>query len=276
VALQDLLLTDAADPAAWMSPKPVQGVCRLCGQLRNLTFEHIPIEAAGNGRRARAISMEKLVERDEPFTFPNSGWRQAQRGAGGHVLCKDCNEFVGGEYGGAYARFATWLECGLEQLNGRMPRDGMLLRHDEHQLGDIARAALVSLIALSVGHAVVDRDPHLLDMIKHAEPGLPEGLRLGLTIVAGNRIRHSPPSAMCGPAGWTVFMEVAAQPMAWTLSYVDDELVMPERSVNVSSWLDIPHRRRASLDLLVPTGIVFNSAPIDYRSELELRGNPEG
>ena len=268
--LHDVLLADATEETACMSPSPTSGVCRLCGETRKLTFEHIPLEAAGNDRRARAVSMESLLAVEDPFTFPTSGWRSAQRGAGAYVLCKPCNEFIGGHFGGAYARLAAAIEKGLTDLDGKMPR-GIRLQYPGHRLGDIARAALVSLLAVSVGHAVIDRDPHLYDMIMNGAPNMPTGLRLGLTIATGARIRLSPPSGICGPDGWSVFMEFAAQPMAWTLSYVDDHLVAPSGSVDVTHWLDIPFRQVAELDLVVPTGVVFNSTPGDYRSEPEAR-----
>lgn len=273
-AVLDDLLADRKDPTACLSARPVRAVCRLCGRMKDLTFEHIPLQAAGNDRRARAVSMEQLLEAEDPFAFPRSGWRPAQRGAGAYVLCKACNEFAGGAYGGAYARFANWIEGGLAQLNGRMPREGILLQHDQQQLGDVARAALVSLLGVSVGHAAIQRNPRLLAVIRHGTAGLPDGLRLGLTLVAGPRIRHSPPHGHFEAGrGWTVFMEFAAQPMAWSLSYVGDGLVMLPRCLDVSDWLEVPPGRKAPLDLTVPTGIVFNVVPGDYRSEPEARGD---
>lgn len=271
-SLLDDLLADREDPSACLSPQPLRGVCRLCGQLQELTFEHIPLQAAGNDRRARAVSMEQLVDADDPFTFPGSGWRPAQRGAGAYVLCKTCNEFAGGAYGGAYSRFAKWIEGGLARLKGRMPSEAIVLQHDGQQLGDVARAALVSLLGVSVGHAMIQRDPHLLNVIRHGALGLPDGLRLGLTVVAGPRIRHSPPHGHFEAGrGWTVFMEFAAQPMAWSLSCVGNGLVMLPRCADVSDWLMAPLGRKTPLDLAVPTGIVFNVMPGDYRTEPEAR-----
>lgn len=271
-ALLDDLLADREDPTACLSPRPANGVCRLCGEIEDLTFEHIPLQAAGNNRRARAVSMEQLIAAADPFTFPSSGWRPAQRGAGGHVLCKTCNEFAGGAYGGAYSRFAQWIETGLTGLNGRMPSEALWLQRDGWQLGDVARAALVSLLGVSVGHAVIQRDPHLLNVIRHGALGLPASLRLGLTVVAGPRIRHSPPHAHFEAGrGWTVFMEFAAQPMAWNLSYVGDGLAMLRGCADVSDWLEVPPGRQAPLELAVPTGIVFNTVPGDYRAESEAR-----
>lgn len=263
-ATLDELLIGKEDPAACLSPRAVTGTCRLCGEVRRLTFEHIPLRAAGNDRRARALSMERLLTAEDPFSFPKSGWRPAQRGAGAYVLCKSCNEFAGAAYGGAYSRFAAWLEAGLAQLEGRLPSEGMILQHNAFPLGDVARAALVSLLRVSVGDAMVRRDPSLLRVVRDGALGLPSGVRIGMTIVVGAKIRHSPPHRLYGAGrGWSVFVEFAAQPLAWNLSYTGDGLVGIENSVDVSDWLLVPPRKLVALSLTVPTGMVFTAIPGD-------------
>jgi len=82
-----------------------RGICRICGNLEDLTFEHIPPKSAFNKGRVRSISLKDWLGRgDLDYT---GGWIQ-QRGMGDEVLCGRCNSFLGREYVLEYREWARW------------------------------------------------------------------------------------------------------------------------------------------------------------------------
>jgi hypothetical protein len=88
------------------------GICRLCGETKELTFEHIPPKKSFNRNTGYTISpVDKAIEAME-----NEGSfkpTKKQGGIGKLSLCKECNEFLGLNYVDAYT---DWVKCGLYVL----------------------------------------------------------------------------------------------------------------------------------------------------------------
>lgn len=86
------------------------GICRICGERKPLTFEHIPPRAAGNdhtvkvytayrehgdgGLNADAITRSMFGDGD----LEDLKYRQSQRGLGVETICRDCNSYLGVNY----------------------------------------------------------------------------------------------------------------------------------------------------------------------------------
>lgn len=84
--------------------KSVDGVCKLCGKHKKLTFEHLPPEAAFNATSVREYSGDVIIDLMTgadgrmPWDFEGLKWKQNQRGAGGYLLCDECNNNTGSWY----------------------------------------------------------------------------------------------------------------------------------------------------------------------------------
>jgi hypothetical protein len=100
------LLIGIDTPHAFVPPDRHTGLCRICGATATLTFEHIP-PARPATIGARSSPSLPLLTSEKPLDFPKTGWTPAQRGVGGYVLCKPCNEFVGHRYIPEYSQLAT-------------------------------------------------------------------------------------------------------------------------------------------------------------------------
>ena len=81
--------------------KKVHGICCICGQETELTFEHIPPRAAFNH-----FSL-KLYDFWGYLLSNRTRYNQLQKGAGMYSLCERCNNLTGEWYGAAYAEFAV-------------------------------------------------------------------------------------------------------------------------------------------------------------------------
>jgi hypothetical protein len=266
-------------PRAWIPSERHEGICRACGQVTTMTFEHIPPKSAGNSVRARGASMWDIVTADDPLAFPARGWTQSQKGVGGYVFCASCNNMAGHRYVPEYAKFAFALREGIDatfQQRGHFPGEFDLTIASWH-LGDIARQAVMSLMAVAVHDRLLLAYPDLKDVIRTPGTLLPASLRLGLTLVVGSRhVRVSGPVAVSGPDGCAVFSEVAMAPFSWTLGFVgDDDVRVLDRTADVTHWLGYGSEEPApaSESVVLPLGALHSSLPGDYRISEQISGD---
>jgi hypothetical protein len=92
------------------SKKKIFGKCHICGNTRELSFEHVPPRAAFNDKRVIRAKFEETIGLgpDEIVKGPIQ-----QRGVGEYTLCVKCNSDTGGWYGG---KFVAWCYQAMEIL----------------------------------------------------------------------------------------------------------------------------------------------------------------
>lgn len=96
------------------------GVCRLCGEERMLSFEHVPPQEAFNDAMVIGLDIKHLMARIErgeaSFSDVMTGTKKIyqQRGSGDYTLCTECNSNTGSWYGAEYVDFtrALYRFCG--------------------------------------------------------------------------------------------------------------------------------------------------------------------
>jgi len=91
--------------------KNVVGTCHLCGNVEQLSFEHVPPRAAFNDRRVIRVPFEQAMELG-PEEIVKGEIHQG--GIGDHTLCIRCNNTTGGWYG---KYFVDWCYQAMEILN---------------------------------------------------------------------------------------------------------------------------------------------------------------
>ncbi len=87
------------------------GVCVICNEYGELTYEHIPPKSAGNSKPKLVKSHEHLFDETSYF-FGKS--KKINKGFGKNCLCENCNNFLGSNYVNDYVDFVN--QC-LEQIN---------------------------------------------------------------------------------------------------------------------------------------------------------------
>lgn len=93
--------------------KVVEGICKLCGQQKKLTFEHVPPDSAFNSAPVKEFSPEVTVDMmtgaggRKPWDFSGLKGKVNQRGGGGYYLCCDCNNNTGSWYISEYVKLAN-------------------------------------------------------------------------------------------------------------------------------------------------------------------------
>ncbi len=107
-----------------MSRKPIIGKCRLCGETKKLTFEHVPPETTFNNYSVHILSGEQVIKQVSnsnslPWDFSEFKGKIQQRGRGGYYLCGDCNSKTGQWYVPEYSKFVHIIHSGaVERMNG--------------------------------------------------------------------------------------------------------------------------------------------------------------
>lgn len=91
------------------------GICRLCGDERELTYEHVPPRCAFNREPAKMYRLDQWVvlESGGPARYQSQ-----QRGSGYVTLCADCNERRGGAWN--VGEFCLWTKTAAV-LIGKFP-----------------------------------------------------------------------------------------------------------------------------------------------------------
>ena len=96
-----------------------KGVCRICGEARELSFEHIPPKSLGDNGPSKMYRAADIVEERGAFDSSRTegvGYQQQQRGTGFRTLCRDCNSYLGRNYVGEYT------EC-MKELGHMLARN---------------------------------------------------------------------------------------------------------------------------------------------------------
>lgn len=91
------------------------GRCRLCGQEKKLTFEHVPPRATFNNTPLRRYNGVEVLDNPEDFKNHNLRSQKYNRGSGGYYLCKDCNSFLGSEYNKTYSFVSNYIACKIDK-----------------------------------------------------------------------------------------------------------------------------------------------------------------
>ncbi|MEA5259629.1 hypothetical protein VB264_17670 [Arcicella aquatica] len=134
-----------------MAQNKVEGICGICGQFGQLTFEHVPPKAAFNKGKFVIIPSEKSIQLglNEEFKGP-----VFQGGIGLHSLCAKCNNATGRWYGNDYVRFAYQAALILQRSKFKPT-----LFYPFH-LSPIKVLKQVVSMFLSINHDVPFREDH--------------------------------------------------------------------------------------------------------------------
>ena len=256
------------------------GRCRICGQMRELTREHIPPTAAGNVGRVETHTLEEWLARTGLDEMP--GGDTLRHGIEGYTLCAACNNNTGGSYGGEYLRWAStiakmMLEQALpiEKLDASTKRRAIQIvlgsDSDPMKPGAFVRQALAMLCTVSSDYDLAGTYPAIRRIVldKILEP-LPAGMNLYLTIFLGPGARLAGPSlaADTSTGDWRWVMEVAFPPLAFLL-------VLASKGAIPVNWNISPFTQTAPavgqiINEMVDLGFGHTILPGDYRTRTQI------
>ena len=97
-------------------------ICRICGQEKELTFEHVPPKSAFNNVPRALYSGEIVIKQiadpnRKPWEYDGIKYEQQQQGAGYYSLCAECNSKTGAWYVPEYENWAVTCHKIMKELN---------------------------------------------------------------------------------------------------------------------------------------------------------------
>ena len=249
--------------------KREHGTCCICGFVGELSFEHVPPEAAFNDQRVfeanvySAIKARTLDELDDI-----DGSFGSQRGAGRYTLCETCNSNTGAWYGTAYV---DWARQGMDYALLDSPGKRLKVGFSIHPLRVVKQA--LAMFASANGPDFFGGSPELTRYILNKEQGgFPEPLRLFVFLLdrSSSAARQTGISGVANleSAGIRVFSEIVFPPFGLVLSV--DGNVPDARLQEITHFGRYGYHERADVVLDLPILPVTTYLPGDYRSRDEL------
>jgi len=247
-----------------MSKKKARiGICRLCGEKRELTFEHVPPRVAFN-KTTRYVSVPLLdyAKADDPLNFKPKG-KVSQGGTGRYALCGSCNNFLGSNYVNAYK---NWVYAGREVLN---KGNYQYLRYDANNQEPLKILKQVISMFLSINAEWYLEDfPELSNFVKDPNSNdLPDRYRVFAYLNNEGNIRNFHHSVFYSPSlgGAVNCSEISFPPYGYvlTIDFNKDINILS----NITGFKNYSINDKVCLNMEMfnlPTHLQF---PFDYRSK---------
>jgi hypothetical protein len=237
------------------------GQCRICGEHRQLSFEHVPPEAAFNNAPAVAYHLDEYLRTRGDWESMRG--RKSQRGVGAHTLCIPCNSKTGGWYGGEYVE---WAKRGLQILDHVPPGTPpfQMTATGRYPLRFIKQIVTMMFSVNSLGFA--EANPELVTFVLDKERShLPPKYQVYLTVVGGPRTRSSGITGILDldQHHTELVTEVGFPPFASLL------LIGQERRADlgrITHFFDCGYNEKREVTVRLQRGELATPYPNDYRT----------
>jgi hypothetical protein len=241
------------------------GICRLCGETRKLTLEHVPPEAAYNDKKVFYEMLSDAVN--------GRNLRNVPRKLGVTHLCEPCNSTTGGKYGNA---FVNWARQGMEYLDKIVDKKPINLKFNIEPL-KVIKQAYVMCMALGSSETV-NTDAELKKVLLNFEERLLNPkyrVYVYLNSAGGSPRLASEAAVGRTDLGATVFVlaEVALPPFGYVIlkaEYDGDLIAKHQQLCDISHFSNFQYGEKAEIFLTLPILETHEPFPLDYRSKEEI------
>lgn len=238
-----------------------EGYCRLCGEYKELTFEHIPPRKAFNEHQRLFRTAQ-----DHLSGWPYSKYR---KGVGKHSLCKRCNNLTGAWYGDA---FVEWTKQGLVWFEKVKGEKALSLPYYIRPLNVLKQITVMSL-ALSGEASIQKNIAARRFVLRKREKYLPPDLRVFAYYCMEGDTRFASVMAILDTNGGgsdLVHGEVAMPPFGYCItSPLGDRKSLAEgKGLYDISWFSrFGYNEWTQVHLRLPTRSAAMPFPLDYRDK---------
>lgn len=242
------------------------GTCAVCGEVRSLSFEHIPPKIAGNVPYGRELDISYYLKNDVGKPLSVMRGRNMPKGSGRNVLCERCNNQTGADYAEAYG---DWAFQGLELRQALGDTNSLSLPF--RILPSRVFKQILTMLAATSGPGLFEANQILRNLVldPHAR-NMPESIRLYCYMVH----RDSQYSRSSGVFGmWTgseghTMVEFAYQPFGYILTL--DGKPPPDRALfDITFFSHHGFNEYRELHLPIPVRPVETYFPADFRTKKE-------
>lgn len=251
--------------------KTRKGRCRLCGETKDLTFEHIPPKSSFNRNTGFQISpLQEYLESENPLN-PDLKGITKQGGTGNYSLCSNCNHFLGLNYVDSYN---GWVGVGINRLRVYKDSPISFVIVDFEPL-KVLKQIFSMFISMDVDDDFYDRHKDLCDYVRDPTSNKLHQKYQILTYLndVGN-IFYKPPSVYGNfKTGMSVFCsELIFSPFGYVLT-VDNKYSI-DRLIDITSFNHYKIDDKVSLIFQnlykLPKHLPL---PLDFRTEEEIKSS---
>lgn len=236
-------------------------LCRLCGDYKKMSFEHIPPKKAFNNNQQLLRTMENHFSGNSCSKFP--------RGLGRYSLCVDCNNRTGALYAKA---FINWTKQGFDFLD--MVGEEKLLSLPYYiQPLNVIKQIMTMAIGMS-DEMSIDANKEIRQFIvNRRQNDLPPSYRVFVYYSVKGQIRFSSGMAILdinGGGSDHVLAEVALPPFGYAITKpVGNRKSLAEsKGLYEITWFSkFRFNEWTQVHLRIPTRETNFPSPLDYRNK---------
>lgn len=244
----------------------INGVCRLCGEDKPLSYEHVPPRSTYNKKtKYKIISMDDYMAQDDPVNHKFKG-KIYQGGIGFYSLCEECNSFLGTNYVKTYK---DWVDVGKKILS-----HGKYSNY-KYNVQRIQPLRLIKYI-LSMFVSVNREDfyssfPEIIEFIRNPDlKELPEKYQLYTYLNNEGNFRHLPFQVVGNFRNVSQIIscsEITYPPYGFVLTFNDTKQIKFLNNITDFKNLSLDKEMNVEMEMYrLPT---YFQVPLDYRSKEE-------
>lgn len=240
------------------------GICRICKEKKELSFEHIPPKVAFNkNTRYYSIPFDEFAK-SKNFLEHNPKGQVLQGGLGYYTLCVDCNGFLNKHY---VRSFTKWVNIGMD-LNLKYNFDYVEFTAMNQNPFRILKQIISMFISMNEPW-FTDEYPELLEFIKNPElKTLPEKYRIYQYLNNEGQIRTM---------GWTltntygIITELTFPPFGYVLNI--DNAKGIDHLTELSGWKNYTDEINHTFEIGLHKYPTYLPVPIDFRTKEQIELN---
>jgi hypothetical protein len=245
--------------------------CQVCGEVTELTFEHLPPRSTGNRQRTELVDIHGWLRREEHGRTEKG--RISQKGAGAETLCEECNNRAGRLYVPELRRWVRVGNAALAQLepaqfDSRVEPAYVVLEMENMRPGRFLKQVATMVLAQATA-GVASRHSELRAYARDPElTSLPPRYQFYLAFNAGPGARYNGGSIAMQSGGMVFAVELSFPPFTYILS-IDEDCPAIETG-NITSFAELGIDQTADVEMQLRLGFSHTPLPLDLRSKAAL------
>jgi hypothetical protein len=250
------------------------GKCRLCGELKELTPEHIPPKSAFNTNNITVLPFEEVcktltgADGRMPWDINGLKGKVQQGGHKKYCLCKECNNNTGNWYMRAYTDFAKTVNA-IIQIEHLLPENTYSFTIKDLYPLRVFKAMMTMICDLNNN---CFGDSNLRDFLMTKESNIIDTSKYSLYmyLVSPQAVRMSGISAQVhieDPKNPVLVSEMSAYPIGFAM-YLDKPKDYTPFGLNVDCFADVDYNTKCNVQFSgIPYLDINSQFPIDFRSK---------
>ena len=241
------------------------GICKICGEKKKLTFEHIPPKVAFNKTtKYYSFTQDEYYKNKNLLKFKPKG-KVLQGGLGFYCLCKDCNSFLGKNY---VRPFSDFVNIGMH-LNRSYDFDVIHFKALNQNPLRILKQITSMFICIS-DTIFTQQCPELLDFVRNPnKTDLPEKYRFYLYLNDTGQFRKFSYPTITNIHG--ILCELTYPPFGYVLN-IDNKNGI-EHLTDITNFKKFSDERTHEFDILLNKFPTHLYIPLDFRKKENIPTN---